>query len=159
MSDDEDPEVVADRRLQAATIRQRGGKHEGASYRPPVIVAEWPCRACKKPYGVTEDAVEAYETWNRELARRGDVPLDSKAIVFCDSCRAVYTDTAPSRRRGQVERMRPVIQQLKRSNSPEQEYALLKQLDAWGHPDVPGLVGAIRARLEGKGKRSDTGKL
>lgn len=157
---EQDPEVVADLQLRAATLRERGRAREMPAYEPSKIVDRWPCRACKQPVEVTEDGVDRYQVFNRQLARQGEERLDHTKILFCDSCRVEYQRTAADRRRGQVERMAVVIRQLKSSNKPEEERLMIKQLEAWGHPDVTGLVQAIRLRLDGpKTKSKSRGEL
>jgi hypothetical protein len=153
---DEDPEVVADLQLRARTERERTGNRE-ARWTAPVFVSEWSCRSCRELVPVTAEAVENWKMFCRMLAARNEAPIRTGEIVFCDRCRAEFRRTAPDRRRGQVDRMRPVIVRLKRSSNPEEERELIKQLEAYGHPDVTGLVAAIRARIESKGTRAGKG--
>lgn len=58
-----------------------------------------------------------------------------------------------ARNRKAVDATAVVIKQLKASRNPEEERVLLKQLDAMGHPDVNGLVLAIRNRLSAGGSK------
>jgi hypothetical protein len=153
---DEDPEVIEDLQLRARTMRERSGNRE-AQYTAPVFVSEWACRACRELVPITADAMENWQRFNRMLAARNEAAIRTSEIVFCDRCRVEFRRTAPERRRGQVERMRPVIIKLKRSSNPEEEREAIKQLETYGHPDVNGLVAAIRARLESKGRTPDRG--
>jgi hypothetical protein len=152
---DEDPEVVADLQLRARTERERGGRAaREPSWSPPVIAARWRCRGCKSDWlvDVPVDAVAAYLTFNEELKRRGEEPLDESRIVFCDECRDKGRRMAPEGRRNQVERLRSVIQKLKASRRPEEERELILQCTALGHPDVEGLVSSLRDKRAAKQK-------
>lgn len=151
---DEDPEVRADRELRARTERERKANRV-ATWTAPVIADEWPCRVCSEPVGVTQDAIDQFRLFNRMLARRGEALLDTRAIMYCDGCRAEFKRTAPERRRGQIERMRPVIQRVKRSGNPEAEREAIKQLEQWAHPDLAGLVQSIRDRIASKGRKPE----
>lgn len=161
MSYELDPEVLADLQLRESTVRERGNRRSAPmpSWSPPAIVGQWPCKVCKRPVDVPDAAMERFEAFSAALVRRGEQPLDEKRILFCDECRNEYIRTAPDRRRGQVERMRPVIVQLKNSRNPEQEWAAIKQLEEWRHPDVPGLVQSIRARIDAKSSKAPKGGL
>lgn len=156
----QDPEVIADLQLRAATLRDRSRAREMPAFEAAKFVDSWPCRACKQPVPVTDDGVDRYQVFNRQLARLGQERLDHTKIMFCDSCRNEYQRTAADRRRGQVDRMAVVIKKLKASTKPEEEREMIKQLEAWHHPDVSGLVQAIRNRLDGtKAKGKARGEL
>lgn len=151
MSYDEDPEVIADLQLRARTVRERGGNANIPTYTPPVTVADWQCRGgCGSTVGVTQDAIDRLEIFNRQLARKSEAPLDPNRIVFCDACKARGSSKAGESNRNKVDRLAGVIRQLKASKGPEQERELMLQAEALGHPDVPGLVQAIRNRLDAK---------
>lgn len=149
-----DPEVRADIELRNRTERHRSRK-ELPSWTRPEFVANWPCRACSAPVPVTADAVDTLERFNRMLGARNETFIRTTEIMFCDRCGAEYKRTAAARRLGQVERMRPVIQRLKRSSNPEGEHELIKQLTQWSHPDVAGLIQSIRDRIASKGRKPD----
>jgi hypothetical protein len=144
MTDDDDPEVRADLELRAETLRERGRVARVPSWSAPVICARWPCRSCGVLVDVTGDAVEAYLRFNEMLKRRNEQTLDTARIVFCDSCRVAWRKRAGERARAAVEKMRELIQRLKRSSKPEQERALILQLEQLGHGDTESLVAAIR---------------
>jgi hypothetical protein len=152
---DEDPEVRADIELRARTERQRGRTSNAATWSPPEIAARWPCRVCRTLVDVSGDGVALYLRFNEMLKRRNEEPLSTEQIMYCDACRGEFKRTAAERRRGQIERMRPLIQRLKRSGNPESERALILQLEQWGHPDVNGLVQAIRDRIASKGRKPE----
>lgn len=115
----------------------------------PREVTRWQCRACKSLVGITADAAELYEKFCNELVRRGEPHLDNRQIVFCSSCRVHYRQKLGEHNAKRMGEMRDVIRRLKGSRNPEAERAAIKQLEAWGHPDVPGLVQSIRNRLDG----------
>ncbi len=171
MSDDEDPEVRADAQLRASSMfdRTRTGEPNYA-WQPPAVIGAWKCRtpACKRFCDVTEDTFSAMAMWNRELARRGDAPLEINATLWCDSCRAEMRRTAPDRRRGQVDRMAKVIKQLKdgktaidvpgeKGNELVNVEAAYKLLEKWGHPDVAGLRQCL-AEKTSPNKRAQRGE-
>lgn len=162
MSNEPDPEVVADLKLRAATERDRSRtRGEGVyEFQPSPVVAEWACRndRCRNLVAVPQEALDRVAVFDGILARQDQQPLDVGLIVYCNSCRIIFLRTAADRRRWQVERMRPAIAQLKSSGKPEEERGLMKQLDAWGHPDVLGLVQAIRSRLDGGGASKKIGR-
>jgi hypothetical protein len=161
MSDEPDPEVIDDLKLRAASMFDRSRNAREARWVPPVFVDKWPCKtpACKKPVEITEETMDRYVMFNRMLAARSEEKLDFTQIVSCDSCRAELTRTAPDRRRKQVDRMRPVIQQVKASKNPEAEIAAIRQLESWKHPDIAGLVQATRDKLNTPGKKAKKGEV
>lgn len=115
----------------------------------PRDVTRWQCRACRSLVGITADALELFEKFNDVLIRRGEPHLDNRQIVFCRDCRVPYRQKLAEHNTKRVAEMREVIRRLKGSRNPEAERAAIKQLETWGHPDVPGLVQAIRNRLDG----------
>lgn len=158
MSDEElDPEVRADLELREQTTRDRTRSRSTRIYdwRPPVFVENWPCSVpnCDGEYPVESDAVERLEIFNAQLMRKGERPITKSEIGYCESCRAEYKRTAPERRRAQVDRMADGIRKLKAAANPQLEYTLLRQLEQWGHPDVKGLVEAIRLSREKPGSK------
>jgi len=50
------------------------------------VITHWPCRIgiCRKPCGVTQTAIEAFELFNAELMRRRDKPLREDECMYCD---------------------------------------------------------------------------
>lgn len=145
-----DPEVLADLALRASSEHDRTRtRGEGVyDWAPLVGVGVWACRrpGCQGHATVYQPNLDALDVFNRRLASKGEPPLDVTKILYCDGCWAEYKRTAPERRRGQVERMAVAIRSLRESNDPERERELLDSLEKWGHPDVPGLVAAIRER-------------
>src|SRR4051812_28254255 len=89
-----DPEVLADLQLRERTARERPGNSEtqfGRMLRAvgtPRVVDKTPCRArCGGLADWTEEAENAFSTFNRMLDASGDAPLDKTKILFCDACR------------------------------------------------------------------------
>lgn len=155
-----DPEVVADLALRARTEHD-SSRTRTANYAwsRPQIVAAWKCRrpGCNELVGVTEEAMHTIEVWSRELARRGEQPIDTARIVFCDACEVKLREALPDKRRAEVDRMAHVIRQLVAGDTQIQirdhegqrfvdERAALKQLASWGHPDVSGLEQSLATR-------------
>jgi len=145
-----DPEVVADIRFRDESTRDRTrSRGEGVyDWTPEKSVGVWACRnpRCRGYAQVFQPNIDAADAFDRQLAQRSEVPLDRTKILYCDACLSEYKRTSPDRRRGQVERMAVAIRQLKESDDPERERDLVANLEAWGHPDVPGLVSALRER-------------
>lgn len=163
MSNEEDPEVVADLKLRAYTERDRSRTRGDGAYTwvPPVAVTRWKCRTppCKTFIDVPEDALVAWGVWNRRLASHGDShgnrqPIASHEVMRCDSCAAEYAKVQPARLRKRADRTADVIRQLKagdkvirfKDNDGDHganEAEAFQQLRKWGHPDVDGLIAAI----------------
>lgn len=87
---DADPEVIAEQRARdryAGADRPEGETYAAATYRAPAIVEHWPCRRCGVAMvGVTADAIERLDMFNRQLARQGEPPIPKNKIVFCPAC-------------------------------------------------------------------------
>jgi hypothetical protein len=172
MSDEIDPEVVADLKLRAYSERDRS-RSRGADYawKPPTIVTQWKCRTppCKEFVDVTEETIERWEIFNRQLSRMGEGPLVSHTILWCDSCLAEHAKLRPVKLRKRVERMADVIKQLKagdkiiRYRTDEGDHAddrgkAFDRLREWGHPDVPGLISSLAEKAAASpGKRERRG--
>lgn len=150
ISDDEDPEVLADLQLRASSERDRSRSRSDGNYSwsPPSIVGKWRCRNphCKSLVDVPEPAMERFCAFNELLRRRGEEPLDRDKILFCPSCEAEFRRVAGDRRRERVERMRSAIVELKATRDAERQRELLDQLRIWHHPDVDGLANWLRER-------------
>lgn len=159
MEQQHDPEVEADLRLRASSLRDQSRTREARyDWLAPAFVGQWRCRnpKCGAWVPVTEDALHAAATFNQQLRRKGEEPLDLNGIVFCEPCREEFRRTAADRRRAQVERMRAAIIELKSCRNPERQRMLVEQLRIWYHPDVDGLVQWMRERDSvGNGRRKD----
>jgi hypothetical protein len=73
--------------------RAREPRHaHGPTYSPPVFATEAKCQAhpagCKAIVAVTEEAMGSFATFNRQLVKRGEQPLDLDACFPCATCRA-----------------------------------------------------------------------
>jgi len=153
-----DPEVVADLRLRAYSEKDSSrSRGEGAyDWKPAPTVTQWKCRvpACKTFVDVTPDAVESWEMFNRELARRDERPVASHEVMWCASCAEMHAGAQSQRLRKMADRMADVIRQIKagdkvirwRSSSGEHagdENEAFAALKRWGHPDIEGFKQAI----------------
>ena len=179
MSDEMDPEVLADLRLRESSehdkSRTRGeGVYDWKSER---VIGMWRCRnsKCAMHVPVTQDAYDHLEVFNRELAKKGEKPISTGEVMYCERCETEHKRTASIRRRNAVERMASVIRQLKAGEKritiytretlegpwvPDRtvdEREAFEQLEQWGHPDVEGFRQALTARL--KKQRGNGGKL
>jgi hypothetical protein len=152
VSDEQDPEVVADLKLRAYSMRDRSRNGEANyDWKLPTIVAKWKCRTppCKTFVDVPEDTMERWEMFNGHLKARGEQPIASHEVLWCESCLEQHRKIRPDKLRRQVERMASVIRQIKagdqvirfRTDSGEHavgEREALEWLKKWHHPDVPG---------------------
>lgn len=166
MSFDEDPEVVADLQLRAATERDRTRTRGVGAYdwQAPTAVTRWPCRGgCQALIDVTDEATHALDVYNRELARRGEALLDTSRTAFCNACRERGAAIAADRNRKHVEAVAKLVVELKTDPGPmpEREWEIINNLRLMHHPDVDGLVQSIRERRDrGKqGKRGSKGDM
>lgn len=150
MSEEFDPEVARDIQLREDSRRDFARTRGRGVYdwQPSPVVGKWKCRVpvCTNFVDVTEQAMETWALFNRELRRRGEAPIETSKVLYCPRCLAEYKRTAPDRRRGQVDRMGDGIRQLKASPDPSSEHELIKQLEQWGHPDVHGLLQILTAK-------------
>jgi hypothetical protein len=153
VSDEEDPEVIADLQLRAYTEKTRKGLSEaqfGAAIREaatPRIIEQVPCRArCGNVCDWTVEAEEQFAMFNRELLRRREAPLDKTKIVFCQRCIDSAAPIRATEARKHVEYIADLIRRLKASSNPEGERELLEKLKRASHPDIPGLLEALRTK-------------
>lgn len=144
-----DPEIVADARARA----RFGGADRGVpenyppgTHRPPAIVAGWACRSgCGRFVPVTDAAVAARDSANDQLRRRGEPELGEHEILFCPSCKhRAAPDRADALRR-RVDDIAKLIAELKTLvDNDLLERSVLARLRDLGHPDVDGLMRAVR---------------
>lgn len=151
MSKSPDPESLADLALRSETEHDTSRTRKEPSWSRPKITDQWPCRTCGEPVDVTAEAHDALNVFDRILAERGEQSLDTNAIMFCNACRDKHRASAADRRSRENAALKALIVKLKASRQPEQEHELIAQIRNWGHPDVEGLVQAIRDRLASKG--------
>lgn len=158
MSDEPDPEVIADLRLRAASEHDRSRARSLKIYdwKQPEFVGSWPCRrpGCKGRFDVQDDDIARFNMFNRELAKKNEQGIKPSDVAYCEPCKGVYVATAANRRRGLVEKLRVLIVELKASRDPAGEKELLEKMKAMHHPDIPGLIEAIRT----KGEKQTSGK-
>lgn len=165
MSHEIDPEVLADLQLRSYSQHDRTRTRGAGVYnwQPPAFVDSWPCRSgCGAMIQVTEEALHALDVHNRELHHQREAPIDTAGIVFCDACMRRVNVTLPGKRRKQVDGLAEKIRELKADPPPdgERERTLIEQIRMLHHPDVEGLVLAIRLRRESKqGAKRSKGNL
>lgn len=163
MSDEEDPEVLADLRLRASSMHDSSRTRAvdvNQLWQRPVLVTEWRCRFpdCRVMVGMDQDAVDRLERFNAELARRrarGEAdahPIETHQIMICDAHKRLFDEKRAHRLRERVVELRDAIQQIKASSDPRNEKALIEILHKRHHPDVDGLLQAIEERIGTKGK-------
>ena len=158
MSYEEDPEVIADLRLRASSQFDRTRTGE-VPWTPPKIHSQVPCRnRCGALVDWTEEAQEAFEVWNRVLARRNESALDQTRIVFCDPCRSKGKPLLAANNRKLVDAVAAAIRELKNGCESHREHELLDKLDKAGHPDVAGLKQWLADKAN-KGRKVTKGSL
>jgi hypothetical protein len=156
---DEDPEVLADLRFRESSARDRTRTGE-TRWTPPKVVDRVPCRGrCGSVVEWTEEAEEAFTTWNRVLAKRDEAPLDRTRIVFCNACRAEGARAGAERNRKMVDAIAGAIRELKDGCESHREHELLDKLERAGHPDIPGLKQWLREKNAKGSKRVTRGAL
>lgn len=167
MSDELDPEVIADLRLREYTARSRPGLSDAAFGQAiraaaiPKVVDRVPCRnRCGAVVAWTEEAEDTFQTFNRQLARKVEAQLDKTRIVFCSTCRTNGLAMGAERNRKQVDYIAPLIRELKNGPSADRYREILDSLRKAGHPDVDGLHAALLEKAAAKGtKRVARGSL
>jgi len=162
VSFEEDPEVVADLQLRAASERDSTRSRPSPAllevWAPSSkFVGVWKCRTapCMRMVSVTEETLEYFEKCNEWLALKGEQPLDPTTILRCDRCRDEVKARRPALLRQRVVEMAAVIGKLKASPQPRQEHDLIRQLTSWNHPDLPGLLDALDPRAGKSRKRGE----
>lgn len=148
-----DPEIIADMR---ARNRVAGGLDRpievapkgplGGAWAPPEIVEGWACRArCGRFVPATAEALARWADANRALQRRGLEPIGKHEVLFCASCKSKHAPERGDARRRQADAMADAIRELKGLvDNDLRERSLIARLRDLGHPDVDGLVRAVR---------------
>lgn len=169
MTEEIDPEVLADLQLRISSERDSTRSRGSGTYAwtTPVIVAHWRCRSresCRTAVagepalvGVTQETLDALEGFNSELRRRMQADLPTHSIVFCDECKRHGISMQAEANRKRADRMAERVRKLRDGCSADEEREIIEVLRKT-HPDVDGLLRAIRERREGahggKPKRS-----
>jgi hypothetical protein len=158
--DDMDPEVRADlelrERLAASRPRVSDGQfaekiREAAK---PRIIERVPCRnRCGAVADWTEEAEQAFMTFNHKLASAAEAPLDKTRIVFCPSCARRLSAESSQRNRMMVNKIGDAIRELKAGCPPRREDELLDKLERSGHPDIAGLKQWLKDNVNDPKKR------
>jgi hypothetical protein len=164
MSYDEDPEVAADIALRERTTWERNPSAGMPAYKPPVVVTHWPCRACKTPVAITEDALEQKAVFDRQLARQDEKPIDSNTIAICDGCQTKRWKLLADRNRERVDNLARAIRELRGGTkfpqppgpAPQRarEIELVRDVIKFKHPEPDALIKAISDARNQGGRRS-----
>jgi hypothetical protein len=145
MAKEMDPEVAADIALRNATMRDRSRSREMPTYVPARITGKVPCRGrCGAVVDWTEDAEDQFKIFNGILKAKMEAPLDKTMIVFCAECKREGQAAAAEMNRKKADAMAKLIAELKTKTDPPGEKELLAKLEKLGHPDVTGLLLALR---------------
>lgn len=125
----------------------------------PTIVAHWKCRrqACRNLVEITETGAEAWLTFNKLLAKKGEPPLDTATIVFCAECDKEYRANEAERAHKRMARIAEVSERLRNETRPNEMRDLAKQLDSLGYSDTGALVAAIKERRLNKDTKRPRG--
>lgn len=163
MTDEIDPEVLADLQLRASSQHDRTRARPSASLLGTWAPNEkpagmWRCKGRgkgKEPcpqnaiVPVTAETMERLLIFNGQLRKRGEDPIDTDDVERCIPCQRAINAARPALLRKRVDDMAVVIRDLKSSTDPRRERELIKQLETWQHPDVPALLQAIEDRQRG----------
>jgi hypothetical protein len=144
------PESIADMRLG-------GGSPVVASWRCRYPGPKSPAAPCRVMLDVDQDIVDRLAQFNAQLASRGDDPIPTHEVMVCDAHRKLLADyerdTLPALRMKRQLEMAEAIRQLKESNQPRKEQALLDVLEKRRHPDVEALLATLEEKLGAGRKR------
>lgn len=180
MSDDIDPEVLADLQLRASS------QHDRSRARPSQAIlgtwapnekpaGMWRCKGRgkgKEPcptnavVPVTADTIERMMAFNEMLRARDEPLLETDDIVRCERCQREINATRAVRLREREDNIGSLIRQLKQSNEPRKEQAphamipkdkgkppmlVTKLLEIFEHPDVEALMRSIEDQAKAPG--------
>lgn len=162
MDEPVDPEVLADIELRDRTRRERPNASAALyAWTPTPDVEHWPCRAgCGRMVGVPQEALDAAITFDRQLARTNEPPLNRAKIVFCSTCKASGMKFAAETNRRHVEALRLLIREAKESSTAAdtlEERERIEKIRLMRHPNVVDFVAALREKREREGN-SKNGK-
>lgn len=153
MSDNIDPEVLADLQLRAASARDSSRTRGAGVYdwQRPEFVDAWPCRypGCTELIGVDQDTCEQRVKFNRILKARAEAPIDVAVLLMCSKHTALFIAERGKRLRAKCERVAENIRKLKDHAQPRTAKDLIAALEKDHHPDIPGLLDAIETRRAG----------
>jgi hypothetical protein len=158
MSDELDPEVLADLQLRKASEHDRTRTRGQGVYdwKPDPTVAQWVCRnaSCRALVDVPQICVDRLAAFNANyLAPFNLQPILTSEVMVCDGCRKLLAAMYDKRNRNQVDTMADALRKLRASSNPEGELELQKLLTKCGYHDVPGTVRALRDTLNAKAAR------
>lgn len=144
-----DPEVLADQRARSrygGADRGVPDDYEPGTRRPPAIVAGWACRAgCGRFVPVDDVAIAALASSNATLRKRGEPELGVHEIVFCAACKhRAAPDRGEAKRRSTDETARLIAELKTLVDNDLRERSIVARLRDLKHPDVDGLLRAVR---------------
>ncbi len=147
---DEDPEVIADLQLRASSEHDSTRTREAVRPMGSKFITTWKClmESCNVQMPVTEDAVFALDTCNAELERRGEPPIPPFGV--CPAHAALLESKRAADQPDKQDRIAEMIRELKASDHPARETALIAKLRRSGHPDVDGLLSALQGTTKRK---------
>jgi hypothetical protein len=157
-----DPEVVADIELRDRSERDPNRARDlrsaaGGELGDRKTVGHWLCRVatCRRPVEVTADTVYVLEVMNAHLAGRGEAPIQTLDVVFCEEHRQKLGEARQAVSIQVRAKVRDYILELRSEDppSPDRERDLISKIEALGHPDTKGLLQSIGDR-----RRKDEGK-
>lgn len=143
------PESIADMRLG-------GGSPVVASWRCRYPGAKSPAPPCRVMLDVDQEIVDRLAAFNAQLVSSGQDPIGTHEVMVCDAHKRLIADyerdKLPGLRMQRQLEMAEAIRELKNSNQPRQERALLDVLEKRRHPDVEALLATLEEKL-GNGKK------
>lgn len=149
-------EIDEDAVARAESLRDPSRTRKEPKWVPPVVLDRVLCRGnCGALVEWTEDTEAAFRMWNAELAKRDEFPLEPNKIIFCEGCRRKGREFSRERNDKAREIMARNIRELKAAEDPGKELTRIKRIEALGHPDVPGLIEAIRTKRPTRRRTGD----
>lgn len=152
--DDEDAYYARVREESSRDKSRNLDRRKMADWKPSPIVDEWPCRnrSCRQNTPVTRECEDVFEQMNLMLAAKGEQQLRTDEVVVCDACRKRLRELAQGAADRQVSRAKQLVVEYKSDPEPgaERKAEIERELERIGHPDVRGLVEAVKRRREGK---------
>jgi hypothetical protein len=134
--------------VRAETMRDLTRKRKFPKWETPTVIAQWSCRnaECRKPVDLTPEGGDMFALFNRILRGRGEQAMDSSRVLICPDCRTIAEHNREQKSRDRRRDIAVAIRALKASKDPEGEAALRDEIERLGHPDVKGLVEALKAK-------------
>jgi hypothetical protein len=157
-SNDLDPEALADLQRRAASERDPQRTREAARPVANDVAAKWLCRRCRTAMvDVSAHVVHGLEVSNRELQRRGEPPIPTHQVVFCETCTPIARKERAARIAREAAESAALIRELNSLiDNDLREASIAARLRELGH-DVPALLREARNRRAEKRRATATG--